>query len=320
MITGQPPVTRRELGLYTIRTPDRRPFLPSSLALGIPSHCRHAKQPSYRSPQPAHRGLNLCAMTSPRSTYGGGYYSAPSFPDTPIYDSLVAERGTPQIAPIRVPAAYDTRQSSARAPVGASRAAGRALRSPGPDVRLPAGPAARTAAAGAGAVHPAAGRRARAATRAAAAAPAAAAPDGARHGLRGHAPRGAPSRPGPVRGSVQRPAVPRLLRHVRTRGCPCLLAGWPHAERRAALDPRPPAEGGSGASAPREAVVEPWGLAGDRRWVLIDAAGKVVTQRQQPRLALAAAEHAARRRSVAVRARPCAADRAACPSRRARPR
>ncbi|MGW1228692.1 DUF6643 family protein [Streptomyces sp. NPDC001478] len=50
-------------------------------------------------------------MTSPRSTYGGGYYSAPSFPDTPIYDSLVAERGTPQIAPIRVPAAYDTGNS-----------------------------------------------------------------------------------------------------------------------------------------------------------------------------------------------------------------
>lgn len=46
-------------------------------------------------------------MTSPRSTYGGGYYSASSFPDTPIYDSLVAERGTPQIAPIRVPSAYD---------------------------------------------------------------------------------------------------------------------------------------------------------------------------------------------------------------------
>lgn len=47
-------------------------------------------------------------MTSPRSTYGGGYYSAPSFPDTPIYDSLVAERGTPQIAPIRVSSPYDT--------------------------------------------------------------------------------------------------------------------------------------------------------------------------------------------------------------------
>ncbi|MEU6251103.1 MOSC N-terminal beta barrel domain-containing protein [Streptomyces sp. NPDC047043] len=42
--------------------------------------------------------------------------------------------------------------------------------------------------------------------------------------------------------------------------------------------------------APREADVEPWGLAGDRRWVLIDDGGKVVTQRQQPRLALAAAE------------------------------
>ncbi|GKQ39392.1 DUF6643 family protein [Streptomyces sp. A012304] len=50
-------------------------------------------------------------MTSPRSTYGGGYYSA-SFPDTPIYDSLVAERGTPQIAPIRVPAEYATPASS----------------------------------------------------------------------------------------------------------------------------------------------------------------------------------------------------------------
>ncbi|MFJ6751757.1 MULTISPECIES: DUF6643 family protein [unclassified Streptomyces] len=51
-------------------------------------------------------------MTSPRSTYGGGYYASPSFPDTPIYDSLVAERGTPQIAPIRVsPSPYDTGSS-----------------------------------------------------------------------------------------------------------------------------------------------------------------------------------------------------------------
>lgn len=36
--------------------------------------------------------------------------------------------------------------------------------------------------------------------------------------------------------------------------------------------------------------MEPWGLAGDRRWMLIDAGGRVVTQRQQPRLAPAAAE------------------------------
>ncbi|MGW0882730.1 MOSC domain-containing protein [Streptomyces sp. NPDC002671] len=40
----------------------------------------------------------------------------------------------------------------------------------------------------------------------------------------------------------------------------------------------------------REAVVEPWGLSGDRRWTLIDNGGMVVTQREQPRLALAAAE------------------------------
>ncbi|MEU9350650.1 MOSC N-terminal beta barrel domain-containing protein [Streptomyces griseoloalbus] len=40
----------------------------------------------------------------------------------------------------------------------------------------------------------------------------------------------------------------------------------------------------------REVVVEPWGPAGDRRWMLIDDGGKVVTQRRHPRLALAAAE------------------------------
>lgn len=50
-------------------------------------------------------------MSSPRGTYGGGYYAAPSFPDTPIYDSLVAERGTPQIAPIRVPLEYSSAPS-----------------------------------------------------------------------------------------------------------------------------------------------------------------------------------------------------------------
>ncbi|WP_031071082.1 MOSC domain-containing protein [Streptomyces sp. NRRL S-118] len=44
-----------------------------------------------------------------------------------------------------------------------------------------------------------------------------------------------------------------------------------------------------GGSAPAEAVVEPWGLAGDRRWMLIDASAKAVTQRQHARLALASA-------------------------------
>ncbi|WP_435222508.1 DUF6643 family protein [Streptomyces sp. Tue6028] len=63
-------------------------------------------------------------MTSPRSTYGGGYYSAPSFfPDTPIYDSLVAERGTPQIAPIRVPSAYETGSHLPALPAGPSQQA-----------------------------------------------------------------------------------------------------------------------------------------------------------------------------------------------------
>jgi uncharacterized protein YcbX len=42
--------------------------------------------------------------------------------------------------------------------------------------------------------------------------------------------------------------------------------------------------------APGEAAVEPWGLARDRRWMLIDPSDKVVTQRQRPRLALAGAE------------------------------
>ncbi|MDV5144060.1 MOSC domain-containing protein [Streptomyces sp. SBC-4] len=44
------------------------------------------------------------------------------------------------------------------------------------------------------------------------------------------------------------------------------------------------------ALAPTEAEVEPWGLAGDRRWTVVDAAGKIVTQRRHPRMALATAE------------------------------
>lgn len=38
-----------------------------------------------------------------------------------------------------------------------------------------------------------------------------------------------------------------------------------------------------------EAVVEPWGLDGDRRWMLVDAMGTVVTQRQLPRMTLISA-------------------------------
>ncbi|MCZ4101460.1 MOSC domain-containing protein [Streptomyces sp. SID13666] len=41
----------------------------------------------------------------------------------------------------------------------------------------------------------------------------------------------------------------------------------------------------------REAAdVEPWGLAGDRRWMLVDADGRVITQRQQASTALVTAQ------------------------------
>ncbi|MEY9875297.1 hypothetical protein ABH931_004798 [Streptacidiphilus sp. MAP12-33] len=83
-------------------------------------------------------------MTS-RSYDGVGYY-APSFAsDTPIYDSLVAERGVPQIAPINVPAAlppagYDSFGSS----YGNSYGAGYGS-SYGTGSNLPAMPAPRLA-------------------------------------------------------------------------------------------------------------------------------------------------------------------------------
>ncbi|MFE3071327.1 MOSC domain-containing protein [Streptomyces sp. NPDC059247] len=44
------------------------------------------------------------------------------------------------------------------------------------------------------------------------------------------------------------------------------------------------------ALSPTAAEVQPWGLAGDRRWAVVDTAGKVVTQRRTPRMALATAE------------------------------
>src|ERR1700761_6963430 len=35
-----------------------------------------------------------------------------------------------------------------------------------------------------------------------------------------------------------------------------------------------------------EAVVEPWGLAGDRRWMVVDDAGDPLTAREHPRMLL----------------------------------
>lgn len=86
-------------------------------------------------------------MTSPRS-YDGVGYPSPSFSSgTPIYDSLVAERGVPQIAPINVPAALPPALSTGYQGYGSS-----ALGSSGygsgfdsPASNLPALPPARLA-------------------------------------------------------------------------------------------------------------------------------------------------------------------------------
>ncbi|MGI8447594.1 MAG: MOSC domain-containing protein [Streptosporangiaceae bacterium] len=42
-----------------------------------------------------------------------------------------------------------------------------------------------------------------------------------------------------------------------------------------------------------ESVVEPWGLAGDRRWLVIDGHGRFVSQREEPSLALVTAAYPA---------------------------
>jgi uncharacterized protein YcbX len=42
-----------------------------------------------------------------------------------------------------------------------------------------------------------------------------------------------------------------------------------------------------------EAVVEPWGLSGDRRWMLVDDQGRVVTARERPHLVLVTPEFTA---------------------------
>lgn len=83
------------------------------------------------------------AHDHPRGSYGGGYGSyypsSASFPDTPIYDSLVAERGTPQIAPIRVPAPYPSYESGGYNSFGSS---GNLPALPAALPALPAGPSA----------------------------------------------------------------------------------------------------------------------------------------------------------------------------------
>ncbi len=157
-------------------------------------------------------------MTSPRSTYGGGYYSA-SFPDTPIYDSLVAERGTPQIAPIRVPAAYDAPGSHLPAlpsalpalPAGPSQPSyGYPQQVPQPAPLQQAPPRTSRTRRPHRAVTPAPSSRSSTAR-----------PRPAPRDTRRCAPR-PPAGSGAVSGPVQPAAVPRLL--SRPRRCRCHLA------------------------------------------------------------------------------------------------
>src|SRR5487761_1877319 len=41
-----------------------------------------------------------------------------------------------------------------------------------------------------------------------------------------------------------------------------------------------------------ESRVEPWGLAGDRRWLLVDDAGRFISQRDEPALARVIVQYA----------------------------
>ena len=50
-----------------------------------------------------------------------------------------------------------------------------------------------------------------------------------------------------------------------------------------------------------ESVVEPWGLAGDRRWLLVDEDGRFVSQREEPSLARVVVTYGARGRPASRR-------------------
>jgi len=79
-------------------------------------------------------------MTSPRRYDGVGYY-APSFAsETPIYDSLVAERGVPQIAPINVPAALPPAYDNGYRPSSFGGYGGNLPALPAPRLALGPGP------------------------------------------------------------------------------------------------------------------------------------------------------------------------------------
>ena len=49
-----------------------------------------------------------------------------------------------------------------------------------------------------------------------------------------------------------------------------------------------------------ESCVEPWGLAGDRRWLLVDGNGRFISQREEPSLARVVVQPAAGSISVSA--------------------
>jgi len=49
-----------------------------------------------------------------------------------------------------------------------------------------------------------------------------------------------------------------------------------------------------------ESPVEPWGLAGDRRWLLVDEDGRFVSQREEPSLARVVVTYGPRAISVSA--------------------
>ena len=125
------------------------------------------------------------------------------------------------------------------------------------------------------------------------------APDGGQHGLRGDAAGRAPPRPGSRTRTQYNGQQYRglLTPRASTAGAAGTMAAMGNAVLHSIhVHPVKALRGQS----LREADVEPWGLAGDRRWVLVDDGGKVVTQREQPRLALAAAETLSGRRPSPV--------------------
>ena len=63
-----------------------------------------------------------------------------------------------------------------------------------------------------------------------------------------------------------------------------------------------------------ESVVEPWGLAGDRRWLLVDEDGRFVSQREEPSLARVVVTYGPLAETISVSAAGCPGRQIAAPA------